>query len=112
MCYGCRWTMTRLYISQKRIDSWTSENRISIEGDTMTLVELKRSFSIRPAVRILAVEGSDQDPHALVGKVKEHEELATIGADHLATSLIVDDTAYKVENGYVGDPLPKGKKRA
>ena len=104
--------MTRLYISQKRIDSWTAENRISIEGDTMVLVELKRSFLIRPAVRILSVEGSDEDPRDLIGKVKEHSELEAMGADHLATSLIVDDTAYKVENGYVGDPVPKGEEPA
>ena len=63
--------MSRLYISQKRIDSWTTENRIAITGDTMILVEFKRTFRIRPAVRILKVEGSEEDPRGLVGKVKE-----------------------------------------
>lgn len=109
--------MTRLYISQKRIDAWTSDNRLQIEGDTMTLVELGRSFKIVPAVRVLAVEGggdseSAPDPHDLVGKVKDEEELATLGADHLASSLILNDTAYKVENGFVGQPVPKGSKPA
>ena len=118
--------MTRLYISQKRMDAWTSDNRLKIEGDTMTLVELGRTFKIVPAVRILAIEVGAQssgnpavddtvkvgeaqapaDPHDLIGKVKNEEELVEMGADHMASSLILDDTAYKVENGYVGEPLP------
>lgn len=116
MCYGCSGSMTRLYISQKRMDAWTSDNRLKIEGDTMTLVELGRSFTIVPAVRILAIEvgGADQDtgeappdPHDLIGKVKDEEELVAMGADHMASSLILNDIAYKVENGYVGEPVPK-----
>ena len=110
MCYGCTGIMTRLYISQKRIDAWTSDNRLEIDGDIMTLVELGRSFKILPAVRILAVESGDNDPGKMVGRVKDEQELASLGADHLASSLILGDIAYKVENGYIGQPLPKGSK--
>lgn len=99
--------MARLYISQRRIDAWTAENRIAITGGIMTLVELSRSFAIRPAVRFLRVAGSDEDPNDLVGRVKEERELETMGADHMATSVIFGDTAYEVETGFVGDPLPK-----
>lgn len=102
--------MSRLYISQKRLDAWTTENRLAIDGEVMTLVELDRAFHIQPAVRVLAVEGQDDDPNDLVGKVKSESDLDEIGADHLATSLIYRDTAYRVENGWLGDPMPKGKK--
>ena len=99
--------MARLYISQDRLDMWSSENKVNIENDVMTLVELDRSFSIQPAVRFLEVAGGDEDPHGLVGKVKDHRELSAMGADHLASSVIFVDTAYEVENGFVGDPLPR-----
>lgn len=99
--------MARLYISQDRLDTWSSENKVDISKDVMTLVELDRSFSIQPAVRFLKVVGGDDDPHSLVGKVKDHRELSAMGADHLASSVIFVDTAYDVENGFVGDPLPK-----
>lgn len=101
--------MARLYISQDRLDMWSSENKVDIEGDVMTLVELGRSFTIHPAVRFLEVVGSDEDPHELVGKVKDQKELSEMGADHLASSVIYVDTAYDVENGFVGDPLPKSR---
>ena len=100
--------MARLYISQKRIDAWSAENRIDVKGDIMTLVEHKRSFTIRPAVRFLKVSGGEEDPHDLVGKVKAETEIADMGADHMADSVIVGETAYDVENGFVGEALPKG----
>jgi len=100
--------MARLYISQKRIDAWSEENKIRITGDTMTLVELGRSFIIQPGVRFLKVVGDD-DPHDLVGLVKEEGELAAMGADHMANSVIYVDTAYEVENGFIGTVLTKGR---
>lgn len=103
--------MARLYISQNRVDSWSAENRIEISADTMTLVEHGRAFIIQPAVRFLAVSGAEEDPHDLVGKVKNLDELAAMGADHMASSVIYGDSAYDVENGFIGEPLPRGTKR-
>lgn len=100
--------MARLYISQNRIDAWSAENRIDIKGDRMTLVEHGRAFIVQPAVRFLKVSGDEPDPHDLLGKVKAADELEAMGADLMATSVIFGDTAYDVENGFVGEPLPKG----
>jgi hypothetical protein len=72
----------------------------------MTLVELGRVFEIRSAVRFTGVTGEDLDPHDLVGLVKEDGELIEMGADHMANSVIYADTAYEVQNGFVGQPLP------
>lgn len=104
--------MARLYISQGRLDTWSSENKVDIVSDVMTLVELDQSFTICPAVRFLEVAGGEEDPHELIGKVKDEKELAAMGADHLASSVIYGDTAYDVENGFVGDPLPRKSPRA
>ncbi|ACY19261.1 conserved hypothetical protein [Haliangium ochraceum DSM 14365] len=100
--------MARLYISQSRMDAWSAEDRIDVKGDTMTLTELKRSFTIEPAVRFLKVSGDEDDPHELLGKVKAVGELEDMGADHLADSVLFEETAYDVENGFIGKPLPKG----
>lgn len=102
--------MARLYISQDRVDNWSAEDRIEISGDTMTLVEHGRAFTIQPAVRFLAVSGAEEDPHELIGKVKALQELEEMGADHMASSVIYGDTAYDVENGFLGEPLPRAAK--
>lgn len=99
--------MARLFISQERLDTWNSEDKVTIEGDLMTLAEHNRSFRIRPAVHFIGITGSDEDPHDLLGTVKDEEDLAAMGADHMANSVIYVDTAYEVMNGFLGDPLPK-----
>ena len=98
--------MARLFISQERLDSWSAESRVVIEGDTMLLVDAGRSFIIRPAVRFMSVAGDDPDAHNLLGTVADEEKLAAMGADHMATSVICGDTAYEVQCGFLGDPRP------
>lgn len=90
------------------MDAWSAENKIEVSGDTMTLVELGRSFTIRPAVRFLSAVGTD-DLHDLVGLVKDERELTDMGADHMANSVIYQDAAYEVENGFIGTAIPKKK---
>lgn len=97
--------MAKLFISQERLDAWTVENRIQIEGEVMTLLEDGRRFNIQPAVRFLKVAGGDPDPHDLLGKVKDEESLALMGADLMMSSVIYVETAYDVQTGFVGDPI-------
>jgi hypothetical protein len=99
--------MARLFISVDRLEEWSTENRVTIEGDVMTLTELERSFRIVPAVHFIGVTGGDSDPHKLIGLVKSEQELTVMGADHMSTSVIYVDTAYDVQMGFVGDPLPR-----
>jgi|SRR5690349_13298386 len=99
--------MARLFISSVKLEALAAANKVSIDGDQLNLTELGRSFRILPAVRFLGVAGGDPDPHELVGLVKSEEELAGMGADHMASSVIYVDTAYEVQQGFVGDPLPR-----
>lgn len=97
--------MARLFISVERLEAWTAENRVSLDGDRMTLTELGRDFRIKPAVHFMGVTGNDIDPHGLVGLVKDHDQLGAMGADHMANSVIYVDTAYEVQDGFVGEPI-------
>ncbi len=97
--------MARLFISQERLDAWTAEAKVKVDGETMLLVEDGRSFTIRPAVLFVSVAGNDPDPADLLGRVKDEEGLAAIRGDQYMNSVIVGDTAYDVLTGFVGDPL-------
>ncbi len=96
--------MARLFISNTRLETWSSEGKITLEGPLMVLSELGRAFAIKPAVFFARVAGGEADPHDLVGKVKDDDELAKMGADHMASSVIYVDTAYEVVAGFVGAP--------
>jgi hypothetical protein len=97
--------MSRLFISVERLEIWTGEGRATLEGDRMTLTELGRSFTMKPAVAFKSVTGQEDDPHDLVGRVKSKEALEAMGADHFETSVIYVDTAYDVIDGFIGEPL-------
>lgn len=97
--------MARLFISQERLDAWTAEAKVEVEGNEMTLVEDGRAFAIRPAVLFLKVAGNDPDEADLIGRVKDEAALAQMGADQYMNSVIVGETAYDVQCGFVGDPL-------
>ena len=100
--------MARLFISQDRLDAWNAENRIEISGDIMTLVEDGRSFEIAPAVRFVKVAGGYEDPHHLLGTVRAEVDLPAMGAEHYLESVILGDTAYDVQCGFLGEPIPRG----
>lgn len=98
--------MARLFISQDRMDAWSAEDRIKVDGDTMMLQGDGRSFKIVPAVRFMKVAGGDADPLGLIGKVKSVEAIVKDGGEHYHDSVILADTAYDVQNGWLGAPVP------
>ena len=98
--------MARLFISASRLEAWSVEGRAALDADKMTLVELDRTFTLKAAVRFTGVIGGDADPHQLIGLVKDEDELSTMGADHMADSVIYADTGYEVQQGFVGLPNP------
>jgi hypothetical protein len=98
--------MSRLFISVERLDSWTEEGRASLEGDRMTLTANNSVFVMKPAVAFQSVTGSDSDPHDFVGRVKAKDALEQMGAECFGNSVIYNDTAYEVVDGFIGEPLP------
>lgn len=98
--------MSRLFISVDRLDAWTAEGRASLDGDRMILTELGRAFTMTPAVHFVNATGQDTDPNDLVGLVKSKPQLDAMGAEQLANSVIYNDTAYDVIDGFIGEPLP------
>jgi hypothetical protein len=98
--------MSRLFISVDRLDAWASEGRAALEGDKMTLTELGRMFSMIPAVCFVKTAGNDDDPYDLVGRVKSKPQLDEMGAEQLSNSVIYQDMAYDVIDGFIGEPLP------
>ena len=98
--------MSRLFISVDRLDAWTAEGRAALDGDRMILTELGRAFTMTPAVHFVKTMGQDSDPNDLVGLVKSKPQLDAMGAEQLANSVIYNDTAYDVIDGFIGEPLP------
>ena len=92
--------MPKLFISQEWVDVSNMDEKISLEGDTMVIKADGKAYQITPAVRFLLVEGGEGDPHQLIGKVKTNPQLDALNAEAMAESVILGDTAYRVQPGF------------
>ena len=101
----------RLFVSQSVLDNWLGESRIEVTGEVMTLLPERHRFQLGTAVLFKSELTGAGDPHSLIGRVKDLEQIAALGGDYSEGSVIVGDLAYEVLDGLVGDPIdPPGAK--
>jgi len=101
----------KLFFSQDILDAWCEEEKVSVEGEILTINRTPPSkFRLIPAYRITQVAGGGPDPKKWVNKVKTREELEKAGADVYMNSIVIGETAYDGEYGYLAEPMAAGKK--
>ena len=93
----------KLFFSQEIIDSWTDDEKVKFDNDTLAIQSGKgaQEYKLTPAYRFVKVSDGEADPHKLVDTVHTEEELAQMGADAYLNSCIMGETAYDVEQGFV-----------
>ena len=92
-----------LFIAQTTLDTWMDQDKIAFDGDVMTIKADQRKFKLIEAVRFVKVEGGDVDTNGLIGKVKTNGQLDELGAERYMDSVIYNDVAYKVQEGFIGE---------
>ncbi len=95
----------RLFLSHEALESWVGAERARIEADLLTDTETGGVFELREGVRFLAEVTGGGDVHHLVGTVKDSDQLAALGGEQMADSVILGDSAYEVQAGFVGRPV-------
>lgn len=95
-----------LFVSQAMLETWAEQGKIEFSGNVMTLLSgdgTGRTYALEPAVRFLKVVGAEEDPHALVHKVKSILQLRAMGAEPFGDSCILGDAAYEVQPGFLAE---------
>jgi hypothetical protein len=95
----------RVFIPQEVLDLWLSEERVSIEGETLTLRPEGQRFALKTAVRFMREVAGGGDRKELVGRVKDLDQIAALGGEYVSGSVVLDPDAYEVVEGFVGTPL-------
>ncbi len=95
----------RLFLSHEALDAWVGSERAVVDGDALEDKQMGQRFTLREGLRFLTEVTGQPDAHGLIGKVKDMEQLAAIGGEHMADSVIVGDNAYQVQQGFVGVAL-------
>ncbi len=95
----------RVFIPQPLLDSWIAEERVDLTGDELLLRDDGRRYIIAEAVHVIRDAAGGGDTRRLIDKVKTREQLRELGAELFEGSLIIDDDAYDVIPGFVGEPV-------
>ncbi len=104
----------KLFLPQAQLEEWALGDKADLkDGKLVVMAEGGATFPVVPAVHFVQLV-SGEDTHKLVAKVKTEAQLASLGADHMADSVLVGETAYEVVPGYVAEvavaPRPADKK--
>jgi hypothetical protein len=94
--------MARIFVSQEQLDSWVMEESARLADKTLHWDG--RVFRIEAAVRFLKTVGDEADPHQLLGRVKTLPQLTQLAAEHYMDSVLLGDTGYEVQQGFIGSP--------
>lgn len=103
--------MTAVFLSNAMLNRWSDEGKVRLDDTTLTLLGENRTVKLKPAVRFTKLidepSGKSPDPNGLIGKVKTHEQLAELHAEHYLDSVILGDIGYNVVEGFLGELSPQ-----
>jgi hypothetical protein len=90
-----------LFISQGKLEGWVEKGEVTFDDATLTLPAENLTYTLQPAVRIRSLLDG-KDTSGLVGKVVSAADLQKMGAEHSQGAVILGETAYDCEEGFVG----------
>lgn len=96
--------MSRMFFSHHILSALVNEGKITLANNILTILAKNRpSFELEPAYRFLKTADNTPDPHALVGQILYARTLKEMNAEAYMDSVIYKDTAYEVEQGFIGE---------
>ena len=90
----------KLFLPQSTLEEWASGDKADVHEHALVLSGDSVQYPVEPAVHVKSLV-SGPDEHHLLKKVKTDAQLAELGAERLADSVVAGDSAYDVESGYV-----------
>jgi hypothetical protein len=91
----------KLFLPQAQLEEWALEDKADLrDGKLVVMAEGGNTYPVVPAVHFLQLV-SGEDTHKLVARVKTEPQLQSLGAEQMADSVLVGDSAYEVVPGYV-----------
>jgi hypothetical protein len=91
-----------LFVPQSVLDKWSEQGRIEVHGNVLTILGEHKSFALTSAVRFIKMEAGE-DNAGLLAKVKTTDALKQMGAEHYMESVILGESAYQVQQGFLAD---------
>jgi hypothetical protein len=95
----------RVFFPQAALDQWIVDGTVDLQRGELTILAEGRRFALEEAVHVLREVTGAGDAAKLVGRVRTRAALEGLGAELVETSMLLGETAYDVEPGWVGTPI-------
>ncbi len=95
----------RFFWPQELLDQWMLDEKITIDGERLTITEENRNYQVKQAAYFAADVGDGSDEYGFIGRVKEISVLEEMGAEYYMDSVLIEDSAYQVVPGFTGEPM-------
>lgn len=97
----------KVFFPQQALDRILDQGRGRMDGDRLILADERYpAYILSPAHRVRRVAGGGDDPYRLAGKILSEEQVREVGGSVYMGSLVVGETAFEIESGFLGDPGP------
>jgi hypothetical protein len=102
----------KVFIPQDVVDSWVTADKVELSGEVMTFRGSGLALRMVPGYYFDHVAGGSDEGHQLLGRAKVKAAIAAMGAEAYMSSVILGETAYEVEAGFVAKSLDPACTRA
>ena len=101
----------KLFLPQTQLEEWALADKADLQEGKLVVTAEKVSYPAVAGVHFIKLI-TGKDDKKLVSRVKTQPQLEEMGAEALADSVILGETAYEVVPGYVTEvPTPKPDKK-
>ena len=90
----------KLFVPHEALDSWLSSDKMSLDGENLYFSGTNTHFRLVPGCFFKSIQAG-HDEAGLLGKVKTKAAVTALGAEICMNSVILGETAYEVETGFV-----------
>jgi len=95
----------KIFIPQEIVDRWVASDRVDLSGEVLTFRGRPVALRMVPGYFFDRVSGGTDDAHGLLGRAKAGAAIAALGAEAYMNSVILGETAYDVEPGFLAKPI-------
>lgn len=92
----------RLFLPQAQLEEWALEDKADVKDGVLVVTGEEGVYPVTPAVHIVQLV-TGEDANGLVAKVKTEAQLESLGAEQMADSILLGETAYEIVPGYVAE---------
>jgi hypothetical protein len=94
-----------VFLPQDVVDSWVIPHKVELAREIMTFRRRPMSLRLVPGYYFERVVHGSDDENRLLGRAKGKAALAALGAESHTTFVVLGETAYQVEDGFIARPL-------